>query len=404
MKAILIGIGQCGNKIVDTCFMHSPGVYAKTEVFRPLVINTAEPDLRGCKYIPKENRILIGQSVVRGHGVGTDNTLAAKIASREMDTILNQINQLGPSQVDAIFLIGALGGGTGSGIMPILGKAIRSTYSTKVPVIAVTVFPARMEGELMELNAGKSFVTLQQNVDGILLVDNDKFMHRGETLEKTYRHINMMFARELRLLVEASESKIVAETVVDAGAIINTLCGMHRINAMLTKEKLEEEETLDLNLKIAELAVIGHAYEHLPKPKGFFRKQRVDLTRKADRLLYLTKSAINQVSMDATLSTATQGLVVIVAPRTEMDPRGIAAMRTMLREEVHGDVRCGDYPTEGNTVEIVIAIGGLTEVPRVREVIQRAKIVAAKRPKQFEQRKGRVEELIANSKDIPPLL
>jgi hypothetical protein len=55
-------------------------------------------------------------------------------------------------------------------------------------------------------------------------------------------------------------------------------------------------------------------------------------------------------------------------------------------------------------VEIVIAIGGLTEVPRVREVIERAKMVAAKRPKQFEQRKGRVEELIANAKDIPPLL
>ena len=403
MKAILLGIGQCGNKIVDACFMHSPGIYTKTEVFKSLAINTAEPDLRGLKHIPKENKILIGQSVVRGHGVGTDNTLAAKIVSREMDTVLNQINQLGPSQVDAFFLIGSLGGGTGSGVMPILGKAIRSTYGTKIPVIAVPVFPARMEGELMELNTGKSFVTLQRNVDGILLVDNDKYMHRGETLEKAYRHINMMLARELRLLVEASESKIIAESVVDAGAIINTLCGMHRINAMLTKEELEEE-TPDLNLRIAELAVLGHAYEIIPKPKGFLRKQRPDLTRKADRLLYLTKMALNQISMDATVSTATQGLLVIVGPRTEMDPKGIAAMRTMLREEVHGDVRCGDFPTEGNTVEIVIAIGGLTEVPRVREVIERAKIVATKRPKQFEQRKGRVEELIANTKDIPPLL
>jgi len=403
VKAILLGIGQCGNKIVDACFMHSPGIYTKTEVFKPLAINTAEPDLRGLKHIPKENKILIGQSVVRGHGVGTDNTLAAKIVSREMDTVLNQINQLGPSQVDAFFLIGSLGGGTGSGVMPILGKAIRSTYGTKIPVIAVPVFPARMEGELMELNTGKSFVTLQRNVDGILLVDNDKYMHRGETLEKAYRHINMMLARELRLLVEASESKIIAESVVDAGAIINTLCGMHRINAMLTKEELEEE-TPDLNLRIAELAVLGHAYEIIPKPKGFLRKQRPDLTRKADRLLYLTKMALNQISMDATVSTATQGLLVIVGPRTEMDPKGIAAMRTMLREEVHGDVRCGDFPTEGNTVEIVIAIGGLTEVPRVREVIERAKIVATKRPKQFEQRKGRVEELIANTKDIPPLL
>ena len=204
MKAILLGVGQCGNKIVDACFMHSPGIYAKTDVFKPLVINTAEADLRGLKYIPKENKILIGQSVVRGHGVGTDNTLAAKIASRETDTILGQINQLGPSQIDAVFLIGALGGGTGSGVLPVLGKAIRSTYGARIPVIAVAVFPARMEGELMELNAGKSFVSLQQNVDGILLVDNEKFMHRGETLETAYRHINMMLARELRLLVEAS--------------------------------------------------------------------------------------------------------------------------------------------------------------------------------------------------------
>ena len=56
--------------------------------FRGIVINTARTDLMGIKNIPMEDRLLIGQTMVKGHGVGTDNVTGAKVAADEIDTII----------------------------------------------------------------------------------------------------------------------------------------------------------------------------------------------------------------------------------------------------------------------------------------------------------------------------
>ena len=67
----------------------------------------------GLKNIEMKDRILIGQTLVKGHGVGTDNATGAKITFDEIDTIISAIDKKGTHDVDAFMIVAGLGGGTG---------------------------------------------------------------------------------------------------------------------------------------------------------------------------------------------------------------------------------------------------------------------------------------------------
>ncbi|MFB6131534.1 MAG: cell division protein, partial [Salinigranum sp.] len=78
MKLALIGFGQAGGKIVDKFIEYERRT--GTDIFRqPMAVNTAKVDLRGLERVPQDRRVLIGQSRVKGHGVGADNELGAEI-------------------------------------------------------------------------------------------------------------------------------------------------------------------------------------------------------------------------------------------------------------------------------------------------------------------------------------
>jgi len=79
MKLALIGFGQAG-KVVDKFLAYERR--AGLDVFSsPLAVNTAKTELHGLERVPEDDRVLIGQARVNGHGVGADNELGAEIAS-----------------------------------------------------------------------------------------------------------------------------------------------------------------------------------------------------------------------------------------------------------------------------------------------------------------------------------
>ena len=63
LRALIIGVGQCGTKIAD--------LFALVD-FEALAINTSKSDLDYLKHIPKERRILIGESLTGGKGVNAN--------------------------------------------------------------------------------------------------------------------------------------------------------------------------------------------------------------------------------------------------------------------------------------------------------------------------------------------
>ncbi|MFT4945618.1 MAG: cell division GTPase FtsZ, partial [Halovenus sp.] len=93
MKLAMIGFGQAGGKIVDKFIQHDQAT-GSSVVRSAIAVNTAEADLLGLDHVPEENRILIGQARVKGHGVGADNELGAEIAEEDIDEIQNAVDKV----------------------------------------------------------------------------------------------------------------------------------------------------------------------------------------------------------------------------------------------------------------------------------------------------------------------
>jgi cell division GTPase FtsZ len=75
MKVFFIGFGQAGGKIVDKFIEFDKRGGGGS--FKAIAVNTARTDLMGLQNLDFEDRVLIGQTMVKGHGVGTDNDAGA---------------------------------------------------------------------------------------------------------------------------------------------------------------------------------------------------------------------------------------------------------------------------------------------------------------------------------------
>ena len=188
MRVFFIGFGQAGGKLVDM-FLAQDRKLGSTS-FRGIVINTARTDLMGIKNIPMEDRLLIGQTMVKGHGVGTDNVTGAKVAADEIDTIISAIDRRGTHDIDAFVVCAGLGGGTGSGGSPVLCRHLNEA-------------------------------------DNVIVFDNSAWKNDGESVKSAYERLNEEIVRRFGVLFRAGEvgKYGVGEMVVDSSEIINTLRG-----------------------------------------------------------------------------------------------------------------------------------------------------------------------------------
>ena len=138
MKLAMIGFGQAGGKVLDK-FLEYDERTGSNIVGAAVAVNTAKADLMGLERVPEEQRVLIGQARVKGHGVGADNELGAEVAEEDIDEIQGAIDSIPVHEVDAFLIIAGLGGGTGSGGAPVLAKHLKRIYTE--PVYGLGILP-----------------------------------------------------------------------------------------------------------------------------------------------------------------------------------------------------------------------------------------------------------------------
>ena len=346
MRFFAIGFGQAGGKILDL-FVENEKLRG-TDTLKALAVNTARTDLMGLRHIPMKNRILIGQTIVKGHGVGTDNKLGAKIAQEEIETVLQAIDELGTHEIDAFLIIAGLGGGTGSGGSPVLAKYLSEMYSE--PVYAVGILPAPEEGKLYSLNAARSMITLLKYVDNLILVDNGAWKFEGASLKESYAKINEEIVRRLAVLARAGEpieEGLVGEMVVDSSEVINTLRG-------------------------GGITSIGYATMSILQKKrslfGFFKKKEEDVMvedDKATRIATLVRKAtLGRLTIPCNVRSAERALVLIAGPPEYLDRKGLEKAKLWLEEQIAGvEVRAGDYPTRKTKhIAALVVLANVTDI------------------------------------------
>ncbi len=353
MKLAMIGFGQAGGKIVDK-FIEYDRRTGGEAVRSAVAVNTAKADLVGLDHVPEENQVLIGQSRVKGHGVGADNELGAEIAEEDIDEIQGAVDNVPIHDVDAFLIVAGMGGGTGSGGAPVLAKYLKRIYTE--PVYGLGVLPGRDEGGIYTLNAARSFQTFVREVDNLLVFDNDAWREAGESVGSGYDRINEEIVRRFGVLFgagEVSRGDAVGESVVDSSEIINTL-------------------------DTGGVSTIGYAAEEVENPSGGLLSRftsdgtdEVDSTHATNRITSLVrKAALGRLTLPCEIDSAERSLLVASGPPAYLNRKGVEKGRKWLEEQTGSmEVRGGDYPVDdADQVAGVVLLSGVSEVPRVEEL------------------------------------
>jgi len=365
MRVFFIGFGQAGGKVVDM-FIEQDRKSGLNN-FRGIVVNTARTDLMGLKNIELKDRILIGQTVVKGHGVGTDNVTGARIAADEIDSIINTIDTRGTHDVDAFVIVAGLGGGTGSGGSPVLARHLKRIY--REPVYVLGLLPAPEEGRLYTYNAARSLSTLVNEADNVFVFDNSAWKNEGESVKTAYSRLNDEIVRRFGVLFRAGEvSKAgVGEMVVDSSEIINTLRGG--------------------GISSVGYAVTEVVSDRTKQKRGFFGGLKDSLSKKekteevlmgedksAKVIALVRRAMLGRLTLPCDYSTAERALVLVAGNPNEMDRKGVEKAKSWVEENIAGvEVRGGDYPVDSNYIAAVVVLATIGEAPRVRELFEIAK-------------------------------
>lgn len=392
MKFFIIGFGQAGGKILDL-FIENEKMRGSNIEIKSLAVNTARTDLMGLKHVPTDSRVLIGQTTVKGHGVGTDNKLGAKVAQEEIETILNAIDERGTHEIDAFLIIAGLGGGTGSGGSPVLAKYLSEMYSE--PVYTVGILPAPEEGKLYSLNAARSMISLMKYIDNLILLDNGAWKYEGYSLRESFNKINEEIVRRLGVLARAGEpveENMVGEMVVDSSEVINTLKG-GGISSIGYATTLAEREKKPVN-----------------KLLSVFRKEKKEQkpVMEDDKSMKIAslvrRAALGRLTVPCNIRSAERALVLVAGPPEHLDRKGLEKAKLWLEEQISGvEVRAGDYPTRRTKyVAALVVLANVIDIPRVKELQRLAAM--AKEGVEDAERLRMEKTLSLFDEDIEPLV
>jgi cell division GTPase FtsZ len=366
MRVFFIGFGQAGGKIVDMFIEQDKKL--GTNSFRGIAVNTARTDLMGLKNIEMKDRILIGQTMVKGHGVGTDNVTGARVTADEIDSIISAIDMRGTHDVDAFVIVAGLGGGTGSGGSPVLARHLKRIY--REPVYALGIIPAPEEGRLYSYNAARSLTTLVNEADNTFIFDNSAWKNEGESVKTAFNRLNNEVVRRFSVLFRAGEvSKYgIGEMVVDSSEIINTLRGGGITSVGYAISEVMSKSTKDKR------GIFGGLKDKFGPKKEANEEVLMGEDKSAKIVSLVRRAMLGRLTLPCDYSTAERALVLIAGPPNEMDRKGIEKAKSWVEENIAGvEVRGGDYPVNSEYIAVVVMLATVGNAPRIKELLDIAK-------------------------------
>ncbi len=391
MKLMVVGFGQCGNRIADEFARLNKrarsrrGIEIITGAF---AVNTDAADLSGLYTIKADyqHRILIGGEKTRGHGVAKLSEIGAEIAREDGDKVIDAIRSTRRFfETDAFLLIAGAAGGTGSGAMPIMTQSLKERYGDK-PVYSMIVLPFEHEEETEERTMYNTAVCLKSAysvADAVFLIENQRYVRKDFSLKNNIAKINELIVEPFYNLLCAGEekkAKHIGAKMLDAGDIKQTISGWTAIgygSSPLPLIKLPFERTLNFRKKSTETH------------KGI---QAMD-------------QALSELSIECNTKEAMRALYLLSAPAKEMNMDLVKELGDYLRKVApEAIIRNGDYPRERGIIDVIIILSELNDVEKVRGYYTKSAgmVEEIKRKQAVTARKLSVTE--EAGKDIPTLL
>jgi cell division protein FtsZ len=192
----VIGIGGGGNNAVNHMFERG----IKDVNF--IVCNT---DHQALAKSPVPVKVQIGESITEGRGAGSKPEVGRKAAMENLKDVMEAIS----GNTKMVFLTTGMGGGTGTGAIPVIAKACKDAG---LLTIAVVTIPFKSEGKIRISYAIEGINELKDYVDSLLVINNEK-------LREIYGNqgVSTAFAKADDILTTAVKG--IAEIITVAGYI-----------------------------------------------------------------------------------------------------------------------------------------------------------------------------------------
>ncbi|MEA5037057.1 Tubulin-like protein CetZ [bioreactor metagenome] len=361
MRALLIGVGGAGCRIVETLARQDAKSGVKS--VRSYAFDSDRDLINRLTGITAANRTVL---------TPIDPVKEVYDRGDDFDTghLASCFQDAGVDEVDAIFVCAGLGGRMAE-LVPDFVEQLSAAFPD--PVFTILTLPGRNEGIKVSARASETLKAIRAVTSASLLFDNETWYTKitedislaaekdaavsKPTLAQLYARLNEDLAARVGLLLRAGEFGIKgiesAEVVLDAGEILNTLTGM-------------------------DLVAVGYAVEKLPTAwSSFMKRLRVEeylLNEghlRTSRIVELAKKAVyEEVSVPCDLTSAEKALILISGPSKELSMKGFQTVRKWIDRSIRGlEMRAGDYPVKSTKyVGVIIVLAGIENVPRVAEL------------------------------------
>jgi len=158
----VIGVGGGGGNAVSTMY--------KKEMIKGVSFLLCNTDEQALNNSPVPNKITLGPSITKGLGAGNKPEMAKEAAEESTTEVLNALTS---DDTEMVFITAGMGGGTGTGAAPIVDKIARDAGKLTVGIATI---PFKFEGRRKILRALEGVRRLQESVDALLVVNNEKLI------------------------------------------------------------------------------------------------------------------------------------------------------------------------------------------------------------------------------------
>ncbi|MDD5547760.1 MAG: cell division protein FtsZ [Candidatus Pacebacteria bacterium] len=156
-KIKVVGVGGGGGNAVHRMRDH----FCRGVDF--VAINT---DIQDLDYCDVKHKIHIGKNLTRGLGTGMNPELGRQAAEETKAEIIDALKG-----ADLVFITAGMGGGTGTGAIPVVAEAARELGALTV---AIVTKPFSFEGSQRAKIAQEGILKLKDKVDTLIIVPNDR--------------------------------------------------------------------------------------------------------------------------------------------------------------------------------------------------------------------------------------
>ena len=155
----VIGIGGSGKNALNHM------INSKVRGVEFIVMNTDTQDLHNSL---AEKKVHLGKNLTKGLGAGMNPEIGRRAAEETKAEIQDVIKG-----ADMVFIACGMGGGTGTGAAPIVAQAAKEQG---ILTVAVVTKPFSFEGNQRMKLADEGLALLEQEVDAILVIPNDRLI------------------------------------------------------------------------------------------------------------------------------------------------------------------------------------------------------------------------------------